>query len=137
MSVSKDDPSDLGTLLSSTNSAYVSAAGALLPFGTLGTYLLLGASGTTHEQLLYEQPIKLPLIELNVPLTTFFVVAPIIFVLLHLYLLVQLLTYARNLRVFEATLRATVHIESDRRLVRHNLSSGLFSLALLDERHLA
>jgi len=55
----------------------------------MGAIFIL-VSGTTHEDLLRETPVKMPLFELGVPLRLFYVIAPILLVLFHLNLLLKL-----------------------------------------------
>jgi uncharacterized protein YjbI with pentapeptide repeats len=61
-----------------------------LSFLTFGTYLVITFAGVTHRDLLLETPIKLPVLNAPLPLVTFFWVAPILFVIFHLYLLLSL-----------------------------------------------
>lgn len=55
----------------------------------MGAVFIL-VSGTTHEDLLRETPVKMPLFELGVPLRLFYVIAPLLLVLFHLNLLLKL-----------------------------------------------
>jgi uncharacterized protein YjbI with pentapeptide repeats len=61
-----------------------------LSFLTFGTYLVITFAGVTHRDLLLETPITLPVLNAKLPLVTFFWVAPILFVIFHLYLLLSL-----------------------------------------------
>jgi uncharacterized protein YjbI with pentapeptide repeats len=61
-----------------------------LSFLTFGTYLVITFAGVTHRDLLLEEPIILPVLNAKLPLVTFFWVAPILFVIFHLYLLLSL-----------------------------------------------
>ncbi|WOF73575.1 pentapeptide repeat-containing protein [Parvibaculaceae bacterium PLY_AMNH_Bact1] len=56
----------------------------------LGATLFILVSGTTHEDLLRETPVKMPLFDIGVPLLTFYVVAPFLFALFHFNLLNKL-----------------------------------------------
>lgn len=60
---------------------------ALLAFA--GTIFILVA-GTTHEMLLRSGTLQLPLFNVGVPITTFYFIAPILFVLMHVNLLNKL-----------------------------------------------
>jgi uncharacterized protein YjbI with pentapeptide repeats len=64
--------------------------GLWLSFLTFGTYLVITIAGVTHRDLLLETPITLPVLNAKLPLVTFFWVAPILFVIFHLYLLLSL-----------------------------------------------
>lgn len=61
-----------------------------ISFLVFGTYLVITFGGTTHRQLFYEEPIVLPVLNAKLPLLTFYWVAPIMFVIYHLYLLLSL-----------------------------------------------
>lgn len=64
--------------------------GLWLSFLTFGTYLVITFAGITHRDMLLETPITLPVLNAKLPLVTFFWVAPILFVIFHLYLLLSL-----------------------------------------------
>lgn len=64
--------------------------GLWLSFLTFGTYLAITFAGVDHRDLLLETPIILPVLNAPLPLVTFFWVAPILFVIFHLYLLLSL-----------------------------------------------
>jgi hypothetical protein len=67
-------------------------------------------------------PVRLPLLSVDLPLFAFYGFAPPMFVVLHLYVLMQLYLLARLLRLFDDDLRAAVMIGQDRRRV---LPAGL------------
>jgi uncharacterized protein YjbI with pentapeptide repeats len=64
--------------------------GLWLSFLTFGTYLVITFAGVDHRDLLLETPVTLPVLNAPLPLVTFFWVAPILFVIFHLYLLLSL-----------------------------------------------
>jgi uncharacterized protein YjbI with pentapeptide repeats len=68
-----------------------SVSGALW-FSYLGVLFYLGvASGAvTHKDLFLENSVKLPFLNVDLPLLAFFIVAPILFVIVHAYTLVHL-----------------------------------------------
>ena len=59
-------------------------------FLTFGTYLVITFAGVTHRDLFLQTPITLPVLNAKLPLVTFFWVAPMFFVIFHLYLLLSL-----------------------------------------------
>jgi uncharacterized protein YjbI with pentapeptide repeats len=73
-----------------------------LSFLTFGTYLVITFAGVTHRDLLLETPIKLPVLNAPLPLVTFFWVAPILFVIFHLYLLLSLKLLADQVHSYVA-----------------------------------
>ena len=64
--------------------------GLWLSFLIFGTYLVITFAGVDHRDLLLKTPIMLPVLDAPLPLVTFFWVAPILFVIFHLYLLLSL-----------------------------------------------
>ena len=54
------------------------------------TYLVIATGSVTHLQMFLDEGVKLPVLDVDLPLTGFFVVAPTLFVVMHAYLLVQL-----------------------------------------------
>lgn len=77
-------------LLDSANSASQSVAALHIAFIAFAAYLGVIVWGTTHEDMLRISPIKLPILDVEVPLTTFYAFAPWMLVLLHFNLLMQL-----------------------------------------------
>ncbi|MGA8158927.1 MAG: hypothetical protein WB822_22510, partial [Rhodoplanes sp.] len=54
-------------------------------FLSFGTYLAIAVGSVTHHQLLVEKPIRLPLLNVELPLVAFFLVAPLLFLIFHIY----------------------------------------------------
>src|ERR1700761_2630406 len=120
----------LNSLTDALNSASSNAWRALVSYGTLGIYLLLGATGVSHAQLLLGSSVKLPLIELEVPLVTFYIVAPILLVLTYIYAAIQFAAFYGGLIAFEEELKFTVPISSERRIFRTSINSSLLTNAM-------
>ena len=76
-------------LLSAANSASATARNAWLAFVLLLAYLLVTLAGVTHQNLLLNSPVTLPIVGVQIPLFTFFLAAPVLLILVHLGLLVQ------------------------------------------------
>ena len=91
--------------LESLRTAVVDAAG--VGFGIwityLGTlfYLAIAAGGVTHKDLFFELPVKLPFLNVDLPLKGFFSLAPIVFVLLHIYVLLHFVMLAGKIAAFD------------------------------------
>ena len=52
-------------------------------------YFLVAAGAVTHRDLFLANPVKLPFLGIVLPLTGFFFLAPILFLLLHAYVLLH------------------------------------------------
>jgi hypothetical protein len=112
-------PEPIPDLLKAVNEASGKAFALWVTFLTVGTYLAIAIGTTTHRQLLLADPVKLPLLGVDdMPLFAFYGFAPSLFVVLHLYVLMQLYLLARLLRLFDEDLRAADMIEQNRRRVR-------------------
>ena len=68
-------------------------------------YLLITVAGVTHKDLLLNTAITLPVLQVNIELTRFFLFAPIVLVLLHLGVVGQLVLLARKTLEFAASIR--------------------------------
>jgi uncharacterized protein YjbI with pentapeptide repeats len=77
-------------LLDSANSASQTVAALHVTFIAFTAYLGIIVWGTTHEDLLRISPVKLPILDVELPLTAFYSFAPWMVVLLHFNLLMQL-----------------------------------------------
>jgi uncharacterized protein YjbI with pentapeptide repeats len=77
-------------LLDSANSASQTVAALHVAFIAFAAYLGVIVWGTTHEDLLRISPVKLPILDVELPLTAFYSFAPWMVVLLHFNLLMQL-----------------------------------------------
>src|SRR5215469_14076203 len=124
-------PEPIPDLLKAVNEASGKAFALWITFLTAGTYLAIAIGTTTHLQLLLAGPVKLPLLGVELPLFTFYGFTPPLFVVLHLYVLMQLYLVARLLRLFDDDLRAADMIEQDRRRVRGQLDKFVFTQSLI------
>lgn len=95
------------------------------------TFLALAAFGTDHRDLFLRSPLALPPpIAITIDLVGFYVVAPMLIVTLHLYLLVKLLLLDQAYRNFEGQTRRDAPIRTDRLQVRKHLNTTVFIQAL-------
>ena len=99
------DPRDPAALEKSVNDASVRTAALWVSFLTLIIYLVISVGTVTHMMLLLEQPIKLPLFNVELSLIGFFFVAPLLILAHHAYLLLQLSTLSAKAKMFGDTLR--------------------------------
>jgi uncharacterized protein YjbI with pentapeptide repeats len=68
-----------------------------ITFILFGLYLTYTVAATTDEQLLLSAPVALPLLNVRIPLSIFYYTAPILFVMLHFNMLLQLYLLAQQL----------------------------------------
>src|SRR6516162_7823793 len=63
-------------------------------------YLLVAVGGVTHRDLFFESPVKLPFLNVDLPLVGFFMLGPALFLVVHAYVLLHLVLLAGKVGVF-------------------------------------
>jgi uncharacterized protein YjbI with pentapeptide repeats len=67
-------------------------------------YLAVAAGAVTHADLFLENPVKLPFLNIELPLLAFFFLAPILFIVVHAYTLVHLVMLTDKAKRFHEAL---------------------------------
>jgi hypothetical protein len=67
-------------------------------------YIGIAAGGVTHKDLLLNNAVKLPFLNVELPLVAFFALAPILFVISHAYTLMHFVLLAAKVGTFNAEL---------------------------------
>ncbi len=93
---------DAEALLDSVNSASQHLAVLHVAFMALCAYVLVIVFGTTDMDLLIGKGVKLPIVDVAVPIVGFYAFAPYLVVLVHFNLLLQLQLLSRKLYAFDA-----------------------------------
>ncbi|MBY2919649.1 pentapeptide repeat-containing protein [Rhizobium leguminosarum] len=91
----------LGKAKAALDSATSQSKGLWFTFLSVCAYLTITIGAVTHRDLLLANPLKLPLIDIGVPMGAFFWIAPILLILIHAYLLLHLKLMADNIRDWE------------------------------------
>lgn len=86
--------------LDEANAASDPARTAWLAFLLLLTYVVVTLASVSHKDLLLNSPVRLPIINADIPLVGFFQYAPAMLLLVYLSLLVQHVILARKYRRF-------------------------------------
>ncbi len=76
-------------LLEAVNAASASARRSWIFFLALMAYFTIAITSVTHQQLLLDTPILLPLLQVPMPITAFFMFSPMILFGIHVILLLQ------------------------------------------------
>ncbi|HWK34438.1 MAG TPA: pentapeptide repeat-containing protein [Hyphomicrobium sp.] len=100
-SADAETPVNPYSLLEAVNSSSDTAHTGWLIFLAIMTYLVIAVAGVTHEALLMETPVELPILQVKIQLKQFFQFAPIVLVLFHLGILAQLVLLARKAIEFD------------------------------------
>jgi hypothetical protein len=84
------------------------------------------ALATTHRNLLLGEPQVLPILNIKVELLPFYVIAPLLYLVFHFYLLMMLALLARTAAEFDKQLRTTLPGEPERERYRAQVGNALF-----------
>src|ERR1041384_7848071 len=127
----KIDPFDVEALEKSLNDSATRVSTIWVSFLIFALYLLTAATTVKHRQLFLAEPIKLPVLNIDLPLWGFFFLAPILFVIFHAYVLVQVILLARTAAAYdEAVTRASERDNlspDDNASLRQRLANTLFA----------
>src|SRR5688572_8441984 len=105
LSPESETPVNPYSLLEAVNSSSDTAHTGWLIFLAIMTYLMIAVAGVTHEALLLETPVELPILQVKIQLKQFFQFAPVVLVLFHLGILAQLVLLARKTLEFDHAIR--------------------------------
>jgi uncharacterized protein YjbI with pentapeptide repeats len=93
-------------------------------------YLLVAVGGVTQRDLLLGNPIKLPFLNVELPMVGFFWIGPAIFLIVHAHVLLNFALLAGKVRAFDQELESQVDDTEMRRRLRWQLPSNIFVQAL-------
>src|SRR5580692_3827076 len=99
------DPKDVDELQRALNDSAGKASVLWTTFITFELYLAIAFGSVTHRDLLLETPIKLPVLNVELPLVGFFIVAPTLLVIFYFYVVLQLLALAKKTEQYDVLLR--------------------------------
>jgi uncharacterized protein YjbI with pentapeptide repeats len=116
----EEQSESLGEARKALESATNVARGLWITFLSLATYLAVAAGSVTHRDLFLEKPIKLPLLNADLPLVAFFWIAPLLLVVYHGNLMLNLKFMGDNARKYFALVdeRAPNQLPDDARFVK-------------------
>jgi uncharacterized protein YjbI with pentapeptide repeats len=123
----KLDPFDVGALERSVNDSAGRVSAIWLSFVAFSAYLAATASNVSHRQLFLEDTIKLPTINIDLPLVASAVLLPGIFVIYHIYVLLQVVLLARTADIYNEAVERSIEDAGDRARVRQRLANTLFA----------
>jgi hypothetical protein len=89
-------------------------------------YLLIAVGGVTHRDLFLESPVRLPFLNVDLPLLGFFWLGPLIFLIVHAYVLLHFVLLAGKVGDFDAELKAQIADNEVRGRLRRQLPSNIF-----------
>ena len=125
-----DTPVNPYSLLEAVNSSSDATHTGWLIFLAIMTYLVIAVAGVTHETLLLDTSVQLPILQVNIPLKQFFQFAPIVLVLFHLGIVAQLVLLARETLEFDHAIRMLETSERRNHPLRLELHNFFFVQAV-------
>jgi uncharacterized protein YjbI with pentapeptide repeats len=129
-----DKAKDLQALRDTVVDAAGVGAGLWLSYLFVLFYLLIAVGGVTHRDLLLENPVKLPFLNVDLPLIGFFVLGPAMFLVVHSYVLIHFALLADKVGAFHAELQAQIANDELRTRLRRQLPSNIFVQILAGPR---
>src|ERR1043166_8517097 len=124
------DPFDVAALEKSVNDSAVRVSTIWVSFLVFGLYLAVAAANVSNHQLLVEDPVTFPTVNVNMPLTAFFLLTPLLLVVFHFYVLLQVVLLSRTAWAYKQALNESVKTALDRDLIRERLANTLFAQIL-------
>src|SRR3954451_2635156 len=99
-------------------------------------YLAIAAGAVTHKDLFFENPVKLPFLNVELPLIAFFTLGPALFLIVHWYTLLHFALLAGKVAAFHIELEAQIpHDPETRARLRRQLPSNIFVQFLAGPRN--
>src|SRR5262245_12139409 len=129
------NPYDVDALEKSLNDSAVRVSTIWVSFLVFGLYLVIAAGSVTHLHLLLNEPIKLPVLDVKLPLVGFFYVAPVLFVIFHCYVLIQVLLLSRTAAAYNEAVEHTGMAVPDCARIRQRLANTLFAQIFAGSPH--
>src|SRR3954452_22172398 len=123
----KIDPFDVEALEKSLNDSATRVSTIWVSFLIFALYLLTAATTVAHRQLFLAEPIKLPVLNIDLPLWGFFFLAPILFVIFHIYVLLQVLLLGRTAAAYNEAIDRAVKSPPSNAAMRQRLANTLFA----------
>ena len=123
----KIDPFDVEALEKSLNDSATRVSTIWISFLIFALYLLVAAATVDHRHLLLAEPIRLPILNIDLPLWGFFFLAPIQLVIFHVYVLLQVLLLGRTAAAYNEALQKTGIAPEENAAMRQRLANTLFA----------
>ena len=127
MAEKKISPFNVEALEKSLNDSATRVSALWVSFLIFGLYLIIAAATVGKLSLLLRDPIKLPVLNVDLPLIGFYCVAPALFVIFHTYLILQVLLLGRTAAAYNESLGMSIHSARASANLRQRLANTLFA----------
>ncbi len=124
---SKIDPYNVEALEKSLNDSATRVSTIWISFLIFSLYLLVAATTVEHRQLFLADPVRLPVLNIDLPLWGFFFLAPILFVIFHVYVLLQVMLLGRTAAAYNEAINRAVRSPTSNASIRQRLANTLFA----------
>jgi uncharacterized protein YjbI with pentapeptide repeats len=121
------DPFNVDALERSLNDSATRVSTLWISFLVFGLYLVVAVGAVTDRQLLLEDIVKVPALNVDLPVVGSFFFPPVLFVIFHAYVLIQVLLLARTAAAYNNALDRTVRASIDNAAMRQRLTNTLFA----------
>jgi uncharacterized protein YjbI with pentapeptide repeats len=101
------EPYEISGLERAVNDTAARTSGLWLSFLSFITYLAITVGTVTHRMLFLANDIKLPLLNAELPLEGFFLIAPVLLLIFHFYLLLQFVALDRRITTYNKAVQYT------------------------------
>jgi hypothetical protein len=125
---------DLGSLRDAVVDAASVGTGLWLSYLFALFYFAIAAGSVTHRDLLLENPVKLPFLNVELPLKAFYILGPLVFLVVHAYVLLHFVLLAGKIGAFHHELLKQVSGDDARARLRRQLPSNIFVQSLAGPR---
>jgi uncharacterized protein YjbI with pentapeptide repeats len=125
---------DLGALRDTVVDAASVGTGLWISYLFALFYFAIAAGAVTHRDLLLESPVKLPFLNVELPLKAFFILGPLVFLIVHAYVLLHFVLLAGKIGAFHTELQAQISGDDTRARLRGQLPSNVFVQSLAGPR---
>jgi hypothetical protein len=129
-----DEAKDLKALRAAVVDAAGVSAGLWFSYIFVLLYLLIAVGSVTHRDLFLENAVKLTFLNVDLPLVGFFVLGPLLFLIVHAYVLLHFVLLGSKVGTFHTQLEAQIHDPDVRTQLRRQLPSNIFVQILAGPR---
>jgi uncharacterized protein YjbI with pentapeptide repeats len=117
----------LAALQKTAEDAASVSSGLWLSYLFVFFYIAIAASAVTHVDLLLKNPVKLPFLNIELPLLAFFALIPFLFIILHAYVLVHFVMLAAKAGHLHRAMRDQLADHEDiQEALRRRLPNDIF-----------
>lgn len=114
---------DLEPFRNAVNESAARVRGLWLGYIALLAYLFIAVGAVTHRDLLLQNPVTLPVLNVDLPLLGFFAVAPVFFLINYFYLLLQLSGMGRRIRAYNEEVDNSGIDDAEEKIERRKLDT--------------